>query len=74
MYRPTFYDVGSELEMIWQLHTPASLPPEKGPTALNRGELSASRTGCFIPGERALCTHLTGGWVGPKASLGHMEK
>jgi hypothetical protein len=47
---PRFLDVGSELEMSCQLHTPASLPPEKEPTVLNGGEWSASRTGRFTPG------------------------
>jgi hypothetical protein len=38
-------------------------------SALDLGELSASRTGRFIPKERATGTHCTGGWVGPRAVL-----
>jgi hypothetical protein len=38
------------------------------------GEWSASRSGRYIPGERAPCTHRKGGWVGPRASLDNTEK
>jgi hypothetical protein len=38
------------------------------------GEWSASRSGCFIPGERAPGTHWIGDWVGLRASLGTVEK
>jgi hypothetical protein len=34
------------------------------------GEWSASLLTRFIPGERALGTHLIGGWVGPKSRSG----
>jgi hypothetical protein len=37
--------------------------------ALDRGERSASRSGRFIPRERASGTHWIGGWVGPRAVL-----
>jgi hypothetical protein len=40
----------------------------------NRWELSASRPGRFTPGEIAPGTHLTGGWVVPRASLEIVEK
>ncbi|PNF14462.1 hypothetical protein B7P43_G01680 [Cryptotermes secundus] len=33
------------------------------------GEWSASRPGCFTPGERSPTTHWIGGWVDPKAGL-----
>jgi hypothetical protein len=36
------------------------------------GQLHAP--GHFTPGERAHGTHLTGGWVGPRAGLDDMEK
>jgi hypothetical protein len=42
--------------------------------ALVGGEWSASRPGCFTLGERAPGTHWIGGWVGPRAGLGDMEK
>jgi hypothetical protein len=42
-------------------------------SALVEGEWSASRPCCFIPRERALGTHLVGGWVGPRAGLDHVE-
>jgi hypothetical protein len=39
-------------------------------SALNGGELSASRPGPrFTPGERTLGTHCSEGWVGPTAGL-----
>jgi hypothetical protein len=37
-------------------------------------EWSASRSGRFIPGERATGTHWIGGWVGLRAGLDDMEK
>jgi hypothetical protein len=42
--------------------------------ALAGGEQSASRPGRFTPGERAPCTHWTGGWVDPKAGLDDLKK
>jgi hypothetical protein len=36
---------------------------------INGGEWSASRSGRFIPGERATGTHWIGGWVGPRAGV-----
>jgi hypothetical protein len=42
--------------------------------ALVGGELSASRSGRFIFGERASGTHWIGGWVGPRAGLDYVEK
>jgi hypothetical protein len=38
------------------------------------GEWSASRPGCFTPGERDPGTHWIGGWVDPRASLDDLEK
>jgi hypothetical protein len=38
-------------------------------SALDGGELSASRRGSFTPKERAHGTHWIGGWVGPRAGL-----
>jgi hypothetical protein len=38
------------------------------------GEWSASRPGRFTPGERAPVPHSIGGWVGPRAGLGDVEK
>jgi hypothetical protein len=38
------------------------------------GEWSASRPGRFTPRERAPGTHSIGGWVGPRAGLGNVEK
>jgi hypothetical protein len=43
-------------------------------SALHEGVWSASRPGCFIPGEKALGTHFIGGWVGSRTRLDHMEK
>jgi hypothetical protein len=43
-------------------------------SALVGGECSASRSGRFIPGERAPGTHWIGGWVGPRAGLDDVEK
>jgi hypothetical protein len=43
-------------------------------SALAGGEWSASRPGRFTPGERALCTHWIGGWVGPRTELDDVEK
>jgi hypothetical protein len=42
--------------------------------AVDGGVWSASCPCCFIPGEAAPCTHWTGSWVGPTASLDAMEK
>jgi hypothetical protein len=42
--------------------------------ALVGGEWSASRPGRFTLGERALCTNLVVGWVGPRTSLDDVEK
>jgi hypothetical protein len=39
-------------------------------SALDRGELSASRPGRFIPWERAPCTHWILGFVGLKSRSG----
>jgi len=36
---------------------------------LGRGEWLVPRPGRFTPGERILCTHSIGEWVGPTASL-----
>jgi hypothetical protein len=36
---------------------------------LDGDELSASRPGCFTPGERASGTHWIEGWVGPRVGL-----
>jgi hypothetical protein len=41
---------------------------------LDGGEWSASPTGCFIPRERAPCTHLIGGWVSPRGNLDAAEE
>jgi hypothetical protein len=38
-------------------------------SALDGGEWSASRPGCFTPREKARDTHCIGGWVGPRAGL-----
>jgi hypothetical protein len=43
-------------------------------SALVGGEWSASRLCCFIPGERAPCTHWLGGWVDPRAGLEDMKE
>jgi hypothetical protein len=43
-------------------------------SALAGDEMSASRSGRFISGERAPCNHFIGGWVGPRAGLYDMEK
>jgi hypothetical protein len=37
------------------------------------GALSASRPGCFTPGERDHGTYCIGGWVGSRAGLGVVE-
>jgi hypothetical protein len=42
-------------------------------SALDGGQLSASRLGCFSPGEIAPGTHWIGGWVGPRAGLIYVE-
>jgi hypothetical protein len=41
---------------------------------LDGGEWSTSRTGRFIPRERAPGTHWIGGWVGPRAVLDAVVK
>jgi hypothetical protein len=38
------------------------------------GEWTTSRPGRFTPGERALNSLWTGGWVGPRAGLDDVEK
>jgi hypothetical protein len=38
------------------------------------GELSASHSGRFTPGERATGTHWIGGWVDPTVGLHDVEK
>jgi hypothetical protein len=43
-------------------------------SALVGGEWLASTSGRFTPGERALGTHLIGGWMSPRAGLYDMEK
>jgi len=43
-------------------------------SALNGGEWSASRPGCFTARERAAGTHQRGGWVGPRAGLDTVKK
>jgi hypothetical protein len=42
-------------------------------SALFGGEWSASRPGCFAPGERIPDTHWIGRWVGPRAGLDDVE-
>jgi hypothetical protein len=43
-------------------------------SALDAGELSASRPGRFSLGDRAPGTHWIGGWMDPWAGLDDMEK
>jgi hypothetical protein len=43
-------------------------------STLAGGEWSALRPGRFTPGERAPGTHWIGGWMGPRAGLGDVEK
>jgi hypothetical protein len=43
-------------------------------SALAAGEWSASRPGCFTPGEIVPRTHCMGGWVDPRAGLNDMEE
>jgi hypothetical protein len=43
-------------------------------SALVGSELSASRPGCFTPGEKAHGTHCVGGSVNPRAGLDDVEK
>jgi hypothetical protein len=43
-------------------------------SALDEGEWSASRPWRSTPGERAPCTHWTGGWVCPKVGLDVLNK
>jgi hypothetical protein len=42
-------------------------------SALDGGEWSSSRPGCFTPGERTAGVHWIGGWVGPRAGLDAAE-
>jgi hypothetical protein len=42
-------------------------------SVLDGGEWSASRPGCFAPGERVPGTHWTGGWVKLRANLNAVE-
>jgi hypothetical protein len=42
--------------------------------ALAGGEWSASRSGCFTPGETIPSTHWIGGWVDPRAGLDDFQK
>jgi hypothetical protein len=42
-------------------------------SALDGGEWSASRPGCFTPGETAPGTHSIGEWADPRASLDAVE-
>jgi hypothetical protein len=59
------------MEAYWgvevQLHTFLT-------SALDGGEWSTSRLGCFDPRERAPGTHWIGSWVGPRAGLDAVEK
>jgi hypothetical protein len=41
---------------------------------LARSYRSASRPGCFTPGERGPGTHWIGGWVDPRTSLDDVER
>jgi hypothetical protein len=43
-------------------------------SAVDEGEWSDSRPGRFTPEERTPGSHWIGGWVGPKAGLGAVEK
>jgi hypothetical protein len=43
-------------------------------SVLDGGEWSASRTGRFTPGERALDTHWIGGWVGSRTGVDTVVK
>jgi hypothetical protein len=43
-------------------------------SALVGGEWSASRPGCFTPGEIALGTYWIRGWVGPRVSLDDVDR
>jgi hypothetical protein len=43
-------------------------------SALDGGEWSALRLSRFTPRERALATHLIGGWVSPRAGLDAVVK
>jgi hypothetical protein len=43
-------------------------------SALIGGEGSASRPGCFTPGERASITHWIWGWVGPRTGQDVTDK
>jgi hypothetical protein len=50
------------------------IAPSFSTSALDRGELSASRPGRFIPEERAPGSRWIGGWVDPRASLDDVER
>jgi hypothetical protein len=43
-------------------------------SALNRGELPASRPGGFTPGERAAGTYWIRGWIGSRTGLDDMKR
>jgi hypothetical protein len=43
-------------------------------SAPDRGQLSASRSCRFTPGERVSITHRIGVWVGPRAGLNDMKE
>jgi hypothetical protein len=43
-------------------------------SALVGDEWSASRPGCFTPGERATGNHYIRGWVDPRGGLDDLEK
>jgi hypothetical protein len=43
-------------------------------SALDRGEWTISRPGCFTPRERAPDSHLKEGWLDPTAGVDAVEK
>jgi hypothetical protein len=45
------------------------IAPQFLTSALDGGEWSASRHGCFTPGGRDAGTHWIGGWLGPRIGL-----
>jgi hypothetical protein len=47
--------------------------PSFSVSAPDGGQWSASRPGCFIPGERVPGIHWIGGRVGPRAGLDFVE-
>jgi hypothetical protein len=61
---PLHEDVGE-----WRYSSTHSLT-----SALDGGEWSASRPGCFTPSERAPCTHWIGGCVGPRIGMDALSK